>query len=40
LRFIQAASFTREWGKLGLTEEDLMALEMLIMASPEGPPVV
>lgn len=38
--FIQLKPFARAWKKLGLTETDLAALEMLIMTAPQGPPVV
>ena len=40
LTFIELEGFTRGWKKLGLTDEDVMAIQMFIMASPKGAPVV
>lgn len=40
LTFIELEGFTRGWKKLGLTDEDVMAIQMCIMASPKGSPVV
>jgi len=38
--FVQARKFSERWDGLGLTDEDLQALEMAIMAAPKGAPVV
>lgn len=38
--FVQLGPFERAWEELELTDEDLRALEMLIMAAPRGSPVV
>ena len=40
LRFVQLTSFSRKWGKLGLTDDDLRVLEIMIMMAPERPPVL
>lgn len=38
--FGQVAGFVAKWKQLGLTDEDLQALEQLIMRRPEGAPVL
>ncbi len=40
LRFIEMPGFTRGWKKLGLEDEDVNAIQMCIMVSPHGPPIV
>ncbi len=41
LHFIETRVFTRAWADLGLDDEDdLMSLQLLIMANPKGAPVV
>ncbi len=40
LRFIQLGSFEADWKRLGLDDEDLQALEVLIMIEPTSCPVV
>jgi hypothetical protein len=40
LRFIQLTPFSRKWGKLGLTDDDLRMLEAAIMAGPTHAPVL
>jgi ribosome-binding protein aMBF1 (putative translation factor) len=40
LRFIHLHLFDREWVELGLTDEDLRALQNAIASSPTRPPVV
>jgi len=40
LRFIELPGFTRGWRKLGLTDEDVNAIQMCIMASPKGMPII
>lgn len=40
LRFVQLDLFEKCWGALGLEDEDLRGLEMLIMLNPDGPPVM
>lgn len=41
LTFVQAKPFSIVWDELGLSvADDLSALEVLIMASPKGPPVI
>lgn len=40
LQFIEARPFTRRWGDLGLTDQDLRALQICIMANPKAMPVV
>lgn len=37
LRFIQLGTFQQDWEDLGLVDDDLAALEVLIMAEPDGP---
>jgi hypothetical protein len=39
-RFVQSRFFTKEWDRLGLDDEDLRALELLLMAAPDQPPVI
>ncbi len=40
LRFIQGDLFEKCWSHLGLEDEDLQALETLIMLNPDGHPVI
>jgi hypothetical protein len=40
LRFVQLSTFSRKWGKLGLTDDDLRALEVVIMTGPSRPAVM
>ncbi len=40
MRFVQIDPFPHHWEKLGLTDEDLRALEGGIMAGPSGPPPI
>ena len=40
LRFVQLSSFERRWSKLGLDDDDLRGLEMLIMLHPKKHPVI
>jgi hypothetical protein len=40
LTFIHFNHFTAEWKRLGLTDDDLRALECCLMAAPSGPPVM
>jgi len=40
LRFIQSQAFTRDWKAHGLTDDDLRALEVGIMAGPNRCPVM
>jgi hypothetical protein len=41
LHFIEATAFTAAWDRLGLDDEDdLMALQLLIMSQPKAPPVI
>jgi hypothetical protein len=39
-RFVSIPSFDRRWASLGLDDEDLRMLEILIQADPDGPPLV
>jgi hypothetical protein len=39
-RFIQLGSFEKDWARLGLDDDDLRALEVLIMMGPDLHPVV
>ena len=39
-RFVSIGSFDRRWNSLGLDDDDLRALEMLIQAGPDVPPLV
>lgn len=38
--FIQTTEFTRNWERLGLTDEDLRRLELEIMKNPQVGPVI
>lgn len=40
LRFIQLSHFERSWVKWKLSDDDLKALEMLILIYPDGHPVI
>lgn len=40
LNFVQSKPFERSWKTIGLSDDDLRALEMLIMINPKGAPVV
>jgi hypothetical protein len=41
LYFIESTVFTRAWDDLGLDDEDdLMALQLLIMSQPKAPPII
>lgn len=41
LHFVESAVFTKRWEELGLDDEDdLLALQLLIMSSPQGGPVI
>ena len=40
LRFVQLTPFSRKWSKLGLTDDDLRALEIAIMSGPTRAPLV
>ncbi len=41
LNFIESTAFTRAWDDLGLDDEDdLMALQLLIMSQPKAAPVI
>jgi hypothetical protein len=40
LTFVQAQGFSDDWDGLGLTDDDLAALEIIIMSKPRGWPVV
>ena len=40
LTFVETASFTRDWNRLGLTEDDLAALQTAIVAAPTLYPVI
>jgi len=40
LRFIEMKPFTEGWKQLGLGDQDLFALQVMIMLGPKGPPVV
>jgi hypothetical protein len=39
-RFVSIGSFDRRWTSLGLDDDDLQMLEILIQANPDGPPLV
>ena len=39
-QFIELPKFTKAWKKLGLDKVDMKGLQMLIMASPQGYPVI
>jgi hypothetical protein len=40
LRFVELRPFTEGWKDLRLNDDDLMALQLLIMLNPKGSPVV
>jgi hypothetical protein len=40
LNFVELGAFTFHWSRLGLTDGDLTALQMLIMRQPTGSPVI
>lgn len=40
LNFIETKVFTREWKTLGLSDDDLFALQILLMGGPKRPPVI
>jgi hypothetical protein len=40
LNFVELDAFTSHWSRLGMTDADLAALQILIMANPTGPPVI
>ncbi len=40
LTFIEMQGFSDDWKRLGLGDEDLQALQIMIMLQPEGPPIV
>ncbi len=40
LSFIQLTAFRAAWRRVGLTDEDLQALEMAILGDPSRPPVL
>jgi mRNA-degrading endonuclease RelE of RelBE toxin-antitoxin system len=40
LRFVQLDPFTKKWSKLGLLDDDLRALEIVIMSTGERLPVI
>jgi hypothetical protein len=40
LSFLQASTFVRDWHRLGLTDEDLRALELQILSRPTAGAVV
>ncbi len=40
LRFVQLDPFAKKWAKLGLTDDDLRTLEILIMAMSDRAPVL
>ena len=40
LNFVELDAFTSHWSRLGLTDDDLAALQILIMGNPAGPPVI
>jgi hypothetical protein len=39
-RYVSIPSFDRRWASLGLNDDDLRMLEILIQADPDGPPLV
>lgn len=39
-RFVEMPYFTAKWRNLGLTDDDLNALQIMIMVRPKGPPVM
>ena len=38
--FVQSSKFSQRWDELGLRDNDLQALEVAIMAQPDGAPVI
>jgi hypothetical protein len=40
LNFFELDAFTLHWSRLGLTDNDLTALQMFIMRNPAGSPVI
>ncbi len=40
LRFVQLDPFAKKWAKLGLSDDDLRSLEVIIMTLSERPPVM
>lgn len=41
LHFVEYPAFSSDWSELGLdVEEDLLALQLMIMANPKGPPII
>jgi hypothetical protein len=40
LNFVELDAFTLHWSRLGLTDNDLTALQMLVMRNPAGSPVI
>jgi hypothetical protein len=40
LTFIQMKGFSAEWDALGLSDDDLSAMELDIMAKPRGSPII
>ena len=40
LRFVELDEFRDDWKRLGLDDDDLWTLQMLIMCDPKGPPVI
>ena len=40
LNFVEFDAFTSHWSRLGLTDEDLAVLQILIMRNPTGAPVI
>jgi DNA-binding transcriptional regulator YiaG len=39
-RFVRFPAFNRDWERLGLDEDDLRSLELMILADPTRPPVI
>lgn len=40
MRFIQSSVFSKDWERLGLSDDDLRALENALIANPNSGPVV
>ncbi len=40
LNFIETRVFTREWKDLGLSDDDLFALQIAIMGNPKAAPII
>lgn len=38
--FVEMEGFTEDWKDLNLTDDDLQAMQIIIMTNPQGPPVV